>query len=85
MQVDNLLKPRRRYMEEDHLKIILENQREIFLLARRWIRWRQMKRKEGINKGQKEVELSVGDPVFYKFHTKEGKLNHRWELYYRIV
>ena len=27
----------------------------------------------------------MGDPVFYKVHLREGKLDQRWELYFRIV
>ena len=29
--------------------------------------------------------MSVEDPVFYKVHMREGKLDRRWEPYFRIV
>lgn len=31
------------------------------------------------------VELGIADPVYYKIHQREGKLDQRWEPYYRIV
>lgn len=35
LPIDNLLKPRRKYMGEDHHKIILQKQHQVFVQARR--------------------------------------------------
>ena len=35
-----------------------------------------MQKNERINKERKEVELSVGDPVFYKIHLRENSAKH---------
>ena len=85
LPIDNLLKPRRKYMGEDHHKLILEQQHKIFVQARRKIERAQKKRNENVNQNRKEVELKIGDPVYYRAHVRHGKLDMRWRPYYRIV
>ena len=65
LPIDNLLKPKKKYIGEDHHKVLLEKRHQIFILATKRSRRAQKKRNERINKGKKEVELCVGDPVFY--------------------
>lgn len=31
------------------------------------------------------MELSVEDPVYYKVHARQGKLDMKWRPYYKIV
>ena len=33
----------------------------------------------------KEVSFKIGEPVYYKIHLRDGKLNQRWSPNYRIV
>ena len=85
LPVDNLLKPRRKYMGEDHHKLIIERQHKTSAQARRRIARAQKRRNERINKEREEVSLGLGDPVYYKVNLRKGKLSPRWEPCYRIV
>lgn len=85
LPVDNLLKPRRKYMGEDHHKLIIEKQHRIFAQARRRIAHAQKRHNARINKGREEVKLGIGNPVYYKVNLRQGKLSAIWEPYYRIV
>lgn len=38
-----------------------------------------------MNARRKVVELRIGNPVCYRIRLKKGKLDQRWEPYYRIV
>lgn len=85
LPIDNLLRPRRKYMGEDHHQLILEQQHKVFTQVRRRIRRAQKRRNDRINKNRKEFNFQVGDPVYYKVHLREGKLDRRWTPFYRIV
>ena len=85
LPVDNLLKPRNKYMGEDHHRLIIEQQHKTFVRARDRIRRAQKKRNYAINKNRRKVELDVGDPVYYQAHNRQGKLDQKWRPYYRIV
>lgn len=76
LPIDNLLTPRRKYMEEDHHRLITEQQQKLFTQVRRRTKMAQKNRTERVNK-IKEVEFGVGDSMFYKFHLREGKLDQR--------
>lgn len=64
---------------------MLEQQHKIFIQARRRKKRAQKRRNERVNAERKVVELKAGDPVYYKIHQREGKLDQRWEPYYWIV
>ena len=85
LPVDNLLWPRRKYIGEDNHKLILQKQHQIFTRAKGRMRRAQKRKNARVNKRRKEVRLEVGDPVFYKVHQREGKLDRRREPYYRII
>ena len=55
--VDNLLKPRRKYMDEDHHRLIIEQQHETFARVRGRIRRAQKRRNNAINKNQREIKI----------------------------
>ena len=82
LPVDNLLKPRWKYMGEEHHRLIIEQQHKTFVRARDRIRRAQKKRNYAINKDRRKVELDVGDPVYY---NRQGKLDQKWRPYNRIV
>lgn len=72
--MDNLLKPRRKYMLADHHQLLIEMQHRLKKIKMR-IQMAQKKRDEKMNKDRKEVGLGVWDPVFYKIHLREGQLD----------
>ena len=84
LHIDNLLKPQRKYMGEDHHKLILEHQHKTYSQGRRKTERAQKKRNKRVNQNRKE-ELGIGDPEYYKVHARQGKLGMRWRPYYRIV
>ena len=53
--------------------------------AKQRIKRVQKKRNERINKNRKEVVLKIGDPVHHKVHLRQGKLDKRWDPYYRVI
>ena len=69
LPVDNLLKPQRKYMGEDHYI----EQHKTFVRARDRIRHAQKKRNYTINEDHRKVELDVGDQVYYWLTI--GKVN----------
>ena len=85
LPVDNLLKLCRKYIGEDHHRLIIEQQHKTFVWARNRIRHAQKKRNYAISKDHRKVELDVGDPVYYWAHNRQGKLDQKWRPYYRIV
>ena len=64
LPIDNLLKPRRKYVGEDFHRIILQYQHKIFMQAKQRIKCTQKNRNERINMDRKEVVLKIGDPVY---------------------
>ena len=86
LPIDNLLRPRRKYMGEEHHKLISEQQHKIFFTqVRRKIRRAQKRCNDKINQNRKKINFQVGDPVHYQVHLREGKLDRRWISLYRIV
>ena len=85
LPIDNLLKPRRKYVGEDFDQIILQNQHNISMRARQRIKRAQKKRNERVNLGRKEVTLKIGDPVYHKKYQRHGKLDKKWSPYYRVI
>ena len=77
LPVDNLLKPHRKYIGKDHHRLIIEQQHKTFVRARDRIRCAQKKRNYAINKDRRKVELDVGDPVYYRAHNRQGKIDQK--------
>lgn len=84
LPIDNLLKPRRKYMGEDHHKIALENQHKYFVMVHQNIKRAQKRRERYANRDAKPVEIQVGDAVLYRNHVK-GKLDNNWLPYYKVT
>lgn len=59
-------------MGEDHHRLIIEQHR-LFVQAKRRIQRAQKKRNGRVNKGRKEVGLSVGDPHVLQNSPKRRK------------
>lgn len=86
LPIDNLLKPRRKYLGEEHHIIALEKSHESFMLVHQNLRKAKRRQAKYANKNIKEDhELKIGTPVFLKNNLRKNKLQSRWIPYYRIV
>jgi hypothetical protein len=85
LPLDNILQPRRKYHGEQYHKIALERQHKSFLLVHKLQKRAKRRQVRYANKGVKNVEFQVGDPVYFKNHVRENKLSSRWLPYYRII
>ena len=83
--IDNLLRPRRKYLGEDHLKIALERQHEAFVRVQRNLRKARNKQKKYHDRGHKDVKYKVGDAVYILNNQKSSKLDCKWQTHYRII
>ena len=84
LPLDNILKPRRKYLGEDVHKIALEQQHKAFTLVHKYLKRSKKRQAKYANKNAKPVDYKVGDPVYFKNFTP-GKLYNRWYPYYRII
>ena len=85
LPLDNILQPRRKCHGGQYHKIALERQHKSFLLVHKFQKRSKRRQAKYANKGVKDVEFQVGDPVYYKNHVRENKLSSRWLPYYRII
>ena len=65
--IDNLLSPRRKYLGEDHHRIILEQQHKIFTQVRRRIRRAQKRQNDRINKIEKRFPSRLVTQCIIKY------------------
>ena len=84
LQVDNLLKPRRKYHGEEEYKIALQEQHKAFLTVRNNLRKGKQRQARYADRKTKAVDFKVGDPVYYKNNKRKGKLDLKWKQFYRI-
>ena len=85
LPVDNIMKPRRKYMGEDAHQVALENQHKVFTQVHRHLKKAKKRQATYADRDSKEVEFKVGDAVYYKNHQRKNKLDARWKPFYRIV
>ena len=89
LPVDNILKPRRKYMGEDYHQFALQEQHKAFVSVRNHLKTAKKRQAKYANKGTKEVNYEVGDPVFYKNYHRKNKFeingDHTTELLKRQV
>ena len=85
LPIDNLLKRRRIYQGEEPHKMALEQQHKAFLWVHQNRKRAKKKRNELANRHAQEVKFQIGDPVYYKNHTRKNKLDIKWQPYYRII
>ena len=84
LPLDNLLKPRRKYVGEEYHKQAIENTHVNFLQT---LKHTRKSKKENMKneKRRHATEFKVGDPVYYRNHTKSNKLENNWKINYQIV
>ena len=66
MPIDNILKLRRRYLGEDPYKVALEQQHKAFTTVHRILRRSKLRQVKYVNQRAVDVDLKVGDPIYYK-------------------
>ena len=85
LPVDNISKPRRRYVGEEMHQIALQEQHKSFVAVRNHLRKAKKRQAKYADRGTKTIEFKVGDPVYYKNNQRKGKLDLKWKPYYRIL
>lgn len=84
LSIDNILKPRRRYLSEDPHRIALKQQHKAFTMVHRILRRSKRRQARYANRRAVDVDLKVGDPVYYKNNQRQTKLQAKWKPFYRI-
>ena len=85
LPVDNILKPRRKYLGEDDHQIALQEQHKAFVHVRNHLKKAKKRQAKYADKKAKSVDFNVGDPVYYENKQRKGKLGQKWKPYYRVV
>ena len=85
LPIDNLLKPRSKYQGSDMHQMALQEQHKAFMLVYGRLKKQQRRQAKYANKNAQEVQIQVGDPVFYRKHARSGKLDIKWEPFYRVI
>ncbi|KAK6173844.1 hypothetical protein SNE40_017230 [Patella caerulea] len=85
LPIDNLLKPRRKYLGEEFHQIALENQHKAFLLVHKNLKKAKRRQAHYADKNSKAIAFEVGDPVYIKNHLRKSKLQSKWKPFYRII
>lgn len=85
LPLNNIFKPRRKYVGEEQHKIALQQQHELFTLVHNHMKRAKKRQARYADRGSKRVDFQIGDPVYYKHHQRKNKLEGKWKLYYRII
>ena len=85
LPIDNLLKPRRKYHGEDLHQIPLQRQHKVFTIVHRHMKTAKKTQAKYANRNRQDVQFEIGDAVYYRNHRKNGKLDRKWNPYYRII
>lgn len=85
LPVDNILKPRRKYVGEEYHQIALQEQHKSFVHVRNHLKKAKKRQAKYADKGTKIVDYKVGDPVYYENKRRKGKLGQKWKPYYRVI
>lgn len=85
LPLDTLLRPRAKYMGEEHHEHVLERHHKAMVVVQRNHQKAVARTKRYHDRKAKESNVQVDDPV-YLFKTKRNsKLEPRWEPYFRVV
>ena len=85
LPLDNILKPRQRYLGEEPHKIGLQNQHKSFILVHNHLKKAKKRQAKYANRHAQYTEFQVGDPVYIKRRQRSSKLQGKWLPYYRIL
>ena len=75
LPVDNILKPRRKYLGEDYHQTVLQEQHKAFVSVRNHLKKAKKRQAKCADRGTKAIDYEVGDPVFYKNHNRKTMLD----------
>ena len=85
MPIDNILKPRQKYMGEEPHKLGLEQQHKSFVLVHRHLKRANKRQAKYADRNSKCTDFQEGDPVYVKQQQQKSKLQGRWQPYYRSI
>ena len=85
LPLDNILRPRRKYLGEDYYKHALQLQHEAFMHVRKNLRKARARQKKYHDRGAIDVQFMVGHPVYYENPTRDSKLDDKWVSHYRVI
>ena len=85
LPVDNILKPKRKYLGENYHEIALQEQHKSFVAVRNNLKKAKVKQSRYADKERKVVGNNIGDAVFYRNNQRKNKLDSKWKPYYRVV
>ena len=71
-------------MGEKYHQVALQEQHKSFVAVRNYLRKAKKCQAKYADRGTKEIEYKVGDPVYYKNHRK-GKFSMKYLPYYRMI
>ena len=74
LPLDNILKPRRKYLGDEAHKIALQQQHMSFAVVQNKLRKEKKRKRKYANKNRKLVELKVGDPIYLKKTSKKVQI-----------
>ena len=85
LPLDNILKPRKRYLGDEPHKIGLQNQHKSFILVHNHLKKAKKRQNKYADRNAQFTEFQVGDPVYVKREQRSNKLQGKWKPYYRIL
>ena len=85
LPIDNILRPRRKYMGSDLHEVALQIQHQTFLQLHKNVEKARARQAKYANKNATQVQFQVGDPVYLKNHNPKGKLDRKWIGFFRII
>ena len=85
LPIDNKLQPRRKYVGEEYHQTALQEQHKSFVTVRNHLRKAKKRQARYADKGTKDIQFEVGDPVYYRNNQRKGKLDLKWKPFYRIL
>ena len=63
----------------------MQEQHKSFVTVRNHIRKAKKRQARYADKGTKDIQFEVGDPVYYRNNQRKGKLDLKWKPFYRIL
>ena len=85
LTIENILKPRRKYVGEDLHNILLEQHHKSFVMMHKNMTKSKKKQKDQADTTREETDFKVSDAVYYKNHLRKSTLDSKWKPIYRII
>ena len=84
LPLDTILTPHKRYYGDDEFQICLQYQHKSFTLVHRHMEEAKRRQKEYADRGSKDDNFQVSDPVYLWNHRRTNKLDVKWSPFCRI-